>query len=285
MDFRAFLEQEQQELMPIGKLPTILGTGESEKLSFGSAPHFKKPFLYVPLGERGTTAQALKAIRRKAEKQNRALVCVPHPKKKFHCHPIFPKKLGPTGEILEDPYEDIGKENRAKFASVGEMHLTVAYGDELEEAKSQLIAKYGLPPESSMKNVLANVKFPDDPEYGIYKDHPLFTYPEEGGVGVRCPVYYEDPDVKPQFVVANTYTIPRVGNLPPIAMIVPVQSNMVLRIRDLLGLEKPRYRLHVTLGYVIPTQKESSPKRLTTLGRQKGEPTAVGQLHPGRLQN
>jgi hypothetical protein len=285
MDFRAFLENfERQELQFIGKLPVILGTKESETLNYGGAEHFGKPFLYIPIHGQSQAAKALKTIRRNAEKQNRALYCVADKSQQggFMCHQIGPKKLGPMGEILEDP-QDIGKANRAKIASVGEMHVTVAYGKELEEVKPDLIAKYNLPENSGMSLVLGSVKIADDKNMGIWGGSPIFQYWREGGIGVRTPVYTEDPKAKPKFVVASSYKIPRIGDLPPIAAIVPVKCDMVGYIRKALGLETdPSNVTHVTIGFVIPTE-ESVAGILTSRGRKKGEETSIGQLNPQKL--
>ena len=240
MKFKEWL-LEQQDWAYMGQLSTIIGTGDAETLNYGGSGSMS-PMLYVPLkGEGGEWSSVIKSIRKTVDKWG--IRCDPDPSKigGFDCSFIKPE----SGK-------KIPKKDKTNIMWTGESHVTVAYGNELEYQKNNLIEKYNLPEDSDLKDVLLKV---ETPELGL-----LFPY--DGAYGVNMPVYPPKPeDVKIIAGIAKSFKSP--SGSPPIAVIVPVVCANIKPVRESLGLKPPAagYTTHVTIGYIMP---EKSPEGVLT---------------------
>lgn len=256
MDFKEWLAYwEAYQWGYMGPLEIILGTGESQRLHYGTSRGMS-PMLYVPLkGEsKGDNewSSIIKSIRKWVDKHG------------FHCEPDDKAYGGYRCEMIppETGQKDVGEENKADIMWTGESHITVAYGNELEKAAG----------EQGIK-VVQMLQEASDERLG-----PLFHETR----GCPMPVYKPMPkDIQLKYGPAHLFTTP-VGT-PPIAVILPVVCPNVAVVREVLGLPNKQqgYTTHVTIGYVIPKKAEGGV--LTTMGKGKKAVTARGVANQDAL--
>ena len=275
MDFRAFLELSEAVMQYEGPLPYILGDGESRNLHYGGTGQYE-PFLFIPIHRNDRLAKKLMDIRNRMQRENKTIYCTKNEKKQggFDCRWLQAWKPGEGEEWEPDPERDIGRENKLVVRDIGEMHITIALGKELQSVRSNLISKYNLPQDATMNDILMEAKLPFD-------GRPLFQdYGRGDSYGIR--VY--DLDLAgdtPIFGVASTYTIPSIGGgMSPIAVLMPIRCPLIGKIRNALDLPERSddYVRHITIGYVAPAET-SDPLTRTTIGRQK---TIASVIQPPR---
>lgn len=252
MQFSEWLSiQEAQMWSYMGPLQIILGTGEAQRLHYGTAQGMS-PMLYVPLKDENDKkwSSIIKSVRKHVDKH--AIHCIPDKTafSGFQCNMY--------GDMLGD--SKVSSDSRADIMWTGESHVTVAYGSEIEKAAQ------GRPIEEFLQNATTKVG-------------PLFYETR----GLDMPVYPPIPeDVELKYGPAHTFTTPL--GTPPIAVILPVVCPNIKLVREALGLpmRDDRYTTHVTVGYVVPVKGPGGT--LTTSGKQKGTPSAKALAIAGRLR-